>query len=336
MRSDEENNLVMVDGMFLRAEEVLHERHFTESWSSAYVPVVLILKKTSNEIALAFLQPNHLINGLLTDDWLRHSADGCFSRFRTDFDFDFQGHVTVVVNGGLHLHVDADIDVGKLRLPGCRRRRSWSRIRTGGNRNFRANLKGSLLTICGAEPWILHDSRLAVRQQETGCGGADGHLKVLGIEMRQIIQIEFGIGVGTRTLQSRSERLWELNSQIAHLVLAECQHCDIDHYLRACSVEVVDQFLCNEELVRTASHHNRVLARDEEYFYAWVHDIAQRGHEFVRIVLLCGVGKIKRLECRALQAGSLHPRVSGYEDRIGGIWLRKCSLNCHSDLDSGR
>ena len=52
-----------------------------------------------------------------------------------------------------------------------------------------------------------------------------------------------------------------LNAELLQLHLADLHHDDVDHDLRLCLVQIVNQQLRQRHLVRRAAHHNHVLRR---------------------------------------------------------------------------
>ena len=178
MRNQQEDDLVVDLGGRDRAEEVLEERNLAQARPSADALVLFLVKQAAEQVDLALLEPDHLIDGALADDRLGHAADGGRAALGRNLDLQLERDVAVEVDGRLHVDVHADIDVLELGLhrADAAERRTADSVgeRTGCDRDARADLERRLLAVGGAKARILKHLGIAVAEQQIGLRLADG------------------------------------------------------------------------------------------------------------------------------------------------------------------
>ncbi len=108
-----------------------------------------------------------------------------------------------------------------------------------------------------------------------------------------------------------------LDAEVAFPVLADLHDRDVDHHFGPRLVEIVNELLGEEQFVRCAAHHQGTLAL-HAIDLDLGKDIAQSGLDVVEVVLLPGIGQVKRLDCLLVQLGSLGTSILRDEDGIGG------------------
>ena len=79
------------------------------------------------------------------------------------------------------------------------------------------------------------------------------------------------------------------DADIAHLVAIDLEDGDVDDDFGAGAVEVVEEFLSEEQLVRRGAHDDGVLAGDEVDLDAGVEQVADGDDDFVGVVLLAAL-----------------------------------------------
>ena len=142
MGDHQEDNLVVLNGVVLGAEDVAEDGDRAEPWNAAPVLLYLVFLDAAEDVGLAFAEANRLIDYALAEDRFGDATDGDRSALRSDFDLDLEGDVVIVMDGGRDLDVYADILVLELRIDqradeGCGRA---GLVGAGGDRNPRADL----------------------------------------------------------------------------------------------------------------------------------------------------------------------------------------------------
>ena len=122
---------------------------------------------------------------------------------------------------------------------------------------------------------ILQNLGVGVGEQQIQRGRADGHGKIGGLEMGEIVERGRGTGGGRAggargaargrwcwrwRLQRDTDAAGPGDAQGPLPVLAHLQDGDVHHHLGARLVQVVDELLRQQQLVGRAAHHDGVLA----------------------------------------------------------------------------
>src|SRR5215471_17255481 len=242
VRCDEKYDLLMLNLMLLRAEQVFEAWYFSQSRSTTHCAIVLFLEKATKKVALSLLETNRFFNALLTDDRLGDTADCRRAVLRRNFYFHFETDVAVIVDRRLHLYVHANIDVLELRVhKRTGRRSSCGGKRSGRNRDSLADLQRSLLSIGRAQARILQYLRVTVRQQHVGNCRTDSEREVLRSQIGKVIECQRSAGCSARGYQRCTQRLWPLKADITYFVPINLQHGNIDHYFWSCFIQVIDE-----------------------------------------------------------------------------------------------
>ncbi len=126
-------------------------------------------------------------------------------------------------------------------------------------------------------------------------------------------------------LRRNGDRLRERDSEVSLKVFIDLKDGNIDYDFGSGPVEIVQQLLGEEQLVRGRTHDDGVLAGDEVDLDAGVEQVADGDEDFVGIVLLAGVGQVEGLDGLLIEIGALGAGVLGDEDGVGGDGLcRRC------------
>jgi len=121
--------------------------------------------------------------------------------------------------------------------------------------------------------------------------------------------------------RSNGDGLRKGDSDVAHLVATDLEDGDVDDDFGAGTVEVVEQLLCEEQLIRRRAHDDGVLAGDEIDLDARVEKVADGDDDFVGIVLRSSVGEVEGLDGLLIKIGAFGARVLGHKDGVGGDGL---------------
>ena len=117
---------------------------------------------------------------------------------RRDFERQFQGHVAVVMNAGRDVDVDANVNILKL----CINERinadaaDTGLERSRGHRDAVADLERGLLVVEGANLRVLDDLGVAVAQQRGKRRRRDADLKIVGIQVRELVERDAAVAGG--------------------------------------------------------------------------------------------------------------------------------------------
>ena len=282
----------------------------------------------AQDAGLALAEPDHLVHHALAQDRFGHFADGYIAAVRGHLDLDLQRHIAVEVNGGRQLDVDAHILVLELRVDQRADRRGGGAglVRAGGDRNAFADLHRRLLLVGAANARIVQNLGVRVVQQYIELGRTDGDCKIRGLQVGQIIKRRRGgcgrpggaTGRGGRgRLQGDGDVAGPGNAEVLLPVLAQLQNRDVHHHLGTRLVQVVNQFLRQQQLVRRAANHDGVLAGDRVGLGIGQH-IANGGLHVGQVVLLPGVRQVEGLDRLLIQLGALGFGVLCDKNRVVG------------------
>ncbi len=172
-------------------------------------------------------------------------------------------------------------------------------------------------------------------QQQVRRRRAHRHRKIVRVQVRQVIKRRTGgrrsgrrrtcraprrascrrRRAGRRRLQLHPHTRRPLQPDRPLPVLAHFQHRYVHHHFRPRLVQVVDDLLRQQQLVRRAPHHQRILARQSVHLDLHQH-VAQRRLDVVQVVLLPRIGQVERLHRLLIQFVALRSRVLGHENRV--------------------
>ena len=135
---------------------------------------------------------------------------------------------------------------------------------------------------------------------------------------------------GIWRLQLQAEAARQLDADGPRLVSIHFQQRHVDNHLRTRLIQVVDELLRQQQLVRRGAHDDGALARHAVEL--GIHQqVAQRGLNIVQIVLLGGVGQIERLHRLFFQFLALGAGIHGDKDGVGGHRVPERARDCAND-----
>ena len=108
------------------------------------------------------------------------------------------------------------------------------------------------------------------------------------------------------------------DAEIAHPVAVNLKNGDIDDDLRTGAIEIVEELLREQELVRSGPDNDGVLTGDEVDLGAGIEDVAEGLSDFVLVGLLAGVSEVEGLDGGRIEVGVLGAGVLRDEDGIRG------------------
>src|SRR5262249_55147370 len=184
---------------------------------------------------------------------------------------DFNGYADVNV---LELRIDAEC----AHSGADTERRSE---RTGGNGNSIANIQAGLHTVSSANLRIFQNLGIGIVHQQLGVQRIDTKSIVSRVEMLQVIEVQSGSAAGrgssgsttatapaaagcggcVGSLQRYGSVLWREDAHLAHSVAPHLGYDNIDDHFRLGLVDVINHFLCERKLVRSATDDDCVLRR---------------------------------------------------------------------------
>ncbi len=81
MRHHNKDDIVVLDDVILRPEDVLEDGNGAQTGNAVPVVLLLVVLNAAQNAGFTLAQPNRLVDHALADDRLRHSADGLRSAF---------------------------------------------------------------------------------------------------------------------------------------------------------------------------------------------------------------------------------------------------------------
>ncbi len=135
-------------------------------------------------------------------------------------------------------------------------------------------------------------------------------------------------------MRRQAEALRQGDAEVPQLVTADFEHGNVHNDLGSCAVEVVDQLLCENQLVRGRAQHDRILTINQIELYRRIEQIAESHQDFVGVVLLRDIGQVKGLHRQIVQVGSFVSRVLRHKDGVRGDRLPEGSAQGLHDAES--
>ena len=105
------------------------------------------------------------------------------------------------------------------------------------------------------------------------------------------------------------------DAQVPQAIGASLQHFDLHHHLRLGLVDVVNDLLCEQQLVRCVADDDGIL-RVQLLNALQVQQLAQPGHNFSNVLRLEGVRKIDRFDYLLFVIPALLWLIRDHEDNI--------------------
>ena len=102
------------------------------------------------------------------------------------------------------------------------------------------------------------------------------------IEAIVVVIVVVCIGIHVR-LKLNSRASGRINAQSTTFGFGDLHYRDVDHHFRLRSIEILDEFCCQRNLIRAATHYNRAFRRQRlnagnlEDLPQCIHDILQFG-----------------------------------------------------------
>ncbi len=302
-----------------------------------------MLQNSAEQVGAPLFHADVLLQVLVGDNGLIDAAQIAVAGNVRDDDVELHRNVAVVVDRRLHFDVHADIDVGELRAD--------QRADTGGcdacawregacrDGNLGPDLEHCLFTVDGANLRVLEHAGVGVGEQHVQCGRADRDAEIGGVQVAKIVQRE-GSGARARCrsnsrrgsrrrcrgcrrsrgLQLHADRAGKLQTDVAQQVLIDFKDGDVDDDLRLGLIEIVDDLLRQQQLIRCAAHDDGALAGNGLHLDRSIHQVADRIQDFVQVVGHRNVAEVEGLDGLLFQLGSFLTRVGGNKNRVPGDW----------------
>ena len=253
-----------------------------------------------------------------------------------DFNAGLERDFAVEVDGRGDVDGDADIEVGELGLDADAGYAGGHAgvVGTGGDGDLLTDFEGGALAVGGADAWVLQDAGVDIGQKCVDGAAGERDSEIIRVEALEVGEGEAARGRGRggrggcrsgRLLELRGEadRRRERDAEGADFVAIDLEDRDVDDDLGAGTVEVVDEFFGEQELVCGGAHDDGVLRRDQVELDGGVEQEAEAGEDFVAVVGLGRVREVKGLNGELVEIGALGAGVLRDEDGVGGDRLEE-------------
>ena len=198
MRHHQKDQLIVLNGVILGAEEVGKAGNLTQPGNAGLDQRLLLVLNAAQDARLALAQTDDVIDAALADDRLGHAADGHRTALRGDLDLDLERDIAVKVHGRRHFDIHAHVLVLELRVDqradhGGRRARL---VGAGGDGNLGSDLHHRLLAVSGPNAWILQNLGVSVCEQKVGRSRSHGYGKIRRLQVSQLVECGAGCAGG--------------------------------------------------------------------------------------------------------------------------------------------
>src|SRR6201987_648034 len=316
-------------------KQIFQDRNLRQTRYSAQRLGLLIFQNAAQQVHLAFLQANLVLDLALPDDRLVDAPNipgtGHGRNIQRHFQGDFSARVYVRGDVDVHAHIQVlKLSITEKIYPHATHA-GLERARR--DRHAIADLQRRLLPIQGAYLRILQQFRIGVAEQIGGCKRAYRNCEISRIQITDPVQV-YGVARAARrvagrgsvasavrrggvdvVLQGHRGAGRRINPVLPYLIPAHLHDGNFHNHFRLGLIQIINQFLCQSHLVRCSSHHDGIL-RGQLLNAAYFQDGTHRVDHILQLGGLREVRQVKSFNDALFQLFTLAWIVGRNKDRI--------------------